>query len=193
MISNELLEMKEQLAVLTRKLEKEKILNEKNLRQAMKEKASFVQRSELILGIVSVVMIPYWIWVVPDLLNISMGLCLFVSAMMLACFADALYINTYFNKRLFADNSLLEAKKQTLRLKKHYAWWLKWMGIPFTIIFMTWMAHDVCRAYDGIVLKQILLSMGIGLVIGLIVGIWQNYRVQQAANDILKQIEEVEG
>lgn len=192
MISKELLEMKEQLAILTRKLDKERILNERNLRQVMKQKAGFVHRSEIILSAVCVVMIPYWIWVVPDLMNVSMGLCIFVSTMMLACLADCLYIRFFFNNRLFTDNTLLVAKKQTLRLKRHYSWWLKWMATPFVLIFVAWMAHDMCQAYEGLHLKIMLASMAFGLIVGLIAGLWQNWKVRRTANEILQQIEELE-
>ena len=42
--SRELQEMKEQLAILTQKLEKETIVNERLLRQSMKNKASSIRK-----------------------------------------------------------------------------------------------------------------------------------------------------
>ena len=57
--SIELQEMKEQLAILTQKLEKETIVNERLIRQSMKDKASTIRRKAIIESIVTLIMIPY--------------------------------------------------------------------------------------------------------------------------------------
>lgn len=109
-----------------------------------------------------------------------------------ACTASRIYIRSFFKNRLFTDNTLLEAKRQALRLKRHYSWWLKWMATPFLVIFVAWIAHDMCQSYEGLHLKIMLASMAFGLIVGLIVGLWQNWKVQRTANEILQQIEELE-
>ena len=50
MDSRELMEMKEQLTILTKKLEKETIVNDRLMRRATKEKISKMQRRALIKG-----------------------------------------------------------------------------------------------------------------------------------------------
>ena len=75
--SKELQEMKEQLAILTQKLEKETIVNERLIRQSMKDKASTIRRKAIVESIVTLIMIPYFIWVMPNVIAISTGLCCF--------------------------------------------------------------------------------------------------------------------
>lgn len=50
----------------------------------------------------------------------------------------------------------------------------------------------MCLAYEGLHLKTMLASMAFGLIVGLIAGLWQNWKVQRTANEILQQIEEME-
>ena len=61
MDSRELMEMKEQLSILTQKLEKETIVNKRLMRRAMKNKISKMQRHALIKGIIIALAIPYLI------------------------------------------------------------------------------------------------------------------------------------
>ena len=75
--SKELQEMKEQLAILTQKLEKETIVNERLIRLSMKNKASSIRRIAIVQTIITLIMVPYFIWVVPEILKISTNLCYF--------------------------------------------------------------------------------------------------------------------
>ena len=59
--SKELLEMKEQLLLLTRKLEKETIVNERLIRRSMKEKADKLSLQLIVEGLVAFIMIPFFI------------------------------------------------------------------------------------------------------------------------------------
>ena len=74
MDSRELMEMKEQLSILTKKLEKETLVNEKLMRRATKEKISKMQRRALIKGIGLGLCIPYVIGVC-HLVGLSLWLC----------------------------------------------------------------------------------------------------------------------
>ena len=56
---NELEEMRAQLAILNKKLEKETIVNERLIRCSMKDKAWSLRRKAIVEGVISAVMIPY--------------------------------------------------------------------------------------------------------------------------------------
>lgn len=58
--SKELREMKEQLALLNQKLQKQTIVNEKMLRRSMKEKAYSLRRNVIWESLVCFLMIPFF-------------------------------------------------------------------------------------------------------------------------------------
>ena len=190
--SRELQQMKEQLAILTQKLDKETIVNERLMRQAMKDKASWLRRRFIIKGIANLILLPYFIWLAPGVLGLSVGFCIFVSLFIILALGCDYYINTRFRPEKFVYGNLLEARQDTLMLKKFYANWLKFIGIPFIVVFSTWFIYDIAQVIHGEELKGALGGMAIGVVIGSAIGIYRYRKTQRTADEILEQIEEMQ-
>lgn len=188
---NEFEEMKAQLVLLNKKLEQETIVNERLIRRSMKEKASSLRRKAIIESVVSLIMIPYFIWVMPQLIGLSTGFCMFVCFMLALAIGYNYYIHSHFRPDEFVYGDLVKAKKNTLMLKKFYANWLKFIGIPFIIVFLGWFAFEIKQHFQGEELQSILGGMAIGLVLGVIIGTYRYLKTQRMADDILTQIEEL--
>ena len=188
---NEFEEMKAQLALLNKKLEQETIVNERLIRRSMKEKASSLRRKAIIESVVSLIMIPYFIWVMPQLIGLSTGFCMFVCFMLALALGYNYYIHSHFRPDEFVYGDLIKAKKDTLMLKKFYANWLKFIGIPFIIVFLGWFAFEIKQHFQGEELQSILGGMTIGIVLGVIIGTYRYLKTQRMADDILTQIEEL--
>ena len=188
---NEFEEMKAQLALLNKKLEQETIVNERLIRRSMKQKASSLRRKAIIESVVSLIMIPYFIWVMPQLIGLSTGFCMFVCFMLALAIGYNYYIHSHFRPDEFVYGDLVKAKKNTLMLKKFYANWLKFIGIPFIIVFLGWFAFEIKQHFQGEELQSILGGMAIGLVLGVIIGTYRYLKTQRMADDILTQIEEL--
>ena len=188
---NEFEEMKAQLALFNKKLEQETIVNERLIRRSMKEKASSLRRKAIIESVVSLIMIPYFIWVMPQLIGLSTGFCMFVCFMLALAIGYNYYIHSHFRPDEFVYGDLVKAKKNTLMLKKFYANWLKFIGIPFIIVFLGWFAFEIKQHFQGEELQSILGGMAIGLVLGVIIGTYRYLKTQRMADDILTQIEEL--
>ena len=188
---NEFEEMKAQLALLNKKLEQETIVNERLIRRSMKEKASSLRRKAIVESIISLIMIPYFIWVMPQLIGLSTSFCLFVCFMLVLAIGYNYYIHSHFRPDEFVYGDLIKAKKNTLMLKKFYANWLKLIGIPFIIVFLGWFAFEIKQHFQGEELQSILGGMAIGIVLGVIIGTYRYLKTQRMADDILTQIEEL--
>ncbi|MBE6276575.1 MAG: hypothetical protein E7096_09615 [Bacteroides sp.] len=192
MDSRELMEMREQLAILTQKLEKETIVNERLMRSAMKAKASWIRRKAIIESAITLIMLPYFIWVMPGLCGISVEFCIFTCFFMVLALGYNYYIHSHFQPNKFTHGNLLEARKDTLMLKKFYANWLKFIGIPFIVVFFTWFIHDITQVIHGEELQDVLGGMAIGIVLGSIIGIYRYKKTQRTADEILEQIEDMQ-
>ena len=99
--SKELQQMKEQLAILTQKLDKETIVNERLMRNAMKNKASWLRRKAILESAITLIMLPYFIWVMPGLCGISVELCVFTCFFMVLALGYNFYIHTHFQPEKF--------------------------------------------------------------------------------------------
>ena len=190
--SRELQEMKKQLSILTQKLEKETIVNERLIRQSMKNKASSIRRTAIVEAIITLAMIPYFIFVMPQILAISTGLCYFTCFFMVLSLVCDYYIHTRFRPNKFVQGNLLEIQKDTLMMKKIYLDWIKFIGLPFIVVFFCWFIHDIRLAYPNEELNYIYYGIGFGILIGSIVGTISFRKIQRTANEILEQIEEMQ-
>ncbi len=184
-------EMKMQLALLNEKLKKEEIVNERLMRRAMKNKAWGIRRKIIVESVVTAIMIPYFIWVMPAMVGVSIEFCCFVVFFMLLALVYNGYIYMHFRPQDFFQGNLIEARKDTLKLKRLYAFWLKFIGIPFIVVFLSWFIYEMSRLYQGESLHSLLIGMLIGAVIGAVVGSFRYRKVQGMANEILEQIDDV--
>ena len=189
MDSRELMEMKEQLSILTKKLEKETIVTERLMRRATKEKISKMQRRALIKGIGLGLCIPYVIGVCP-LVGLSLWICGFTVLILLI----ALYTDYRIHRNIHSDEAmygnLLDVRKKVLRIKHAYKDWLKF-SIP---IFTLWL---VCFWYETFQLpdipkESIFIGSIFGGSIGGFIGFLQYKKMQRSADEILEQIEEMQ-
>lgn len=192
MNSRELQQMKEQLATLTKKLDKETIVNERLMRQAMKSKASSIRKEAIIESVITLIMIPYTIWGMPEIIGISTGLCCFTCFFMVLALVCNYYTHSRFRPDKFVLGNLLEVRKDTLMIKRFYINWLKFIGLPFIIVFFSWFVHDIRIAYPGEDLNGIYYGIGFGILLGTIIGTIQFKKIQNTANEILEQIEEMQ-
>ena len=190
--SRELQEMKKQLSILSQKLEKETIVNERLIRQSMKNKASSIRRTAIVEAIITLAMIPYFIFVMPQILAISTGLCYFTCFFMVLSLACDYYIHTRFRPYKFVQGNLLEIQKDTLMMKKIYLDWIKFIGLPFIVVFFCWFIHDIRLAYPNEELNYFYYGIGFGILIASIIAIIETRKIQHTANEILEQIEEMQ-
>ena len=189
MDSRELMEMKEQLSILTKKLEKETIVNEKLMRRATKEKISKMQRRALIKGIFIGLCIPYTIGVF-QFIGLSFWLCGFTVLILLI----ALYCDYRIHRNIHSDEAmygnLLDVRKKVLRIKQAYKDWLKF-SIPILAIWLVWFWYESFQLPD-IPKESILIGTISGGIIGGILGTVQYKKMQRSADEILEQIEEMQ-
>ena len=190
--SKELLEMKEQMALLKQKLDKEKIVNKELMRRVMKTKASKLLKGTIIKCIVLLLMYPYFLFIIPNYFGFSIGFGTFVCVAMTISIASYIYIYYHFRPDNFINKNLIEVQKVTAKLKKGYSYIFIYICIPFLIIFSIWYIYDVSHIYEGKDLLINLSLMSIILITTTIVGIIKHSKIQRTADEILSQIEELE-
>ena len=190
--SKELQEMKTQLELLTKKLERETIINECLIRHSMKEKANTLRRNIIIESLVCIIMIPFFIWILPKISPHSMYFCAFSTAFMVLALAYNYYMYHEFHTKDFSEANLIEARKATLKFQRLTRRWTYCIGIPFLMVFIPWFVYENAQVYKGEMLELVLIFAAIGLLIGCVIGIYQFNKTLRTTDEILMQIEELE-
>ncbi len=190
--SKELQEMKVQLELLTKKLERETIVNQRLIRSSMKEKARNLRRNIILESLVCIIMIPFFIWILPNISPHSMYFCAFSVAFMMLALCYNYYMYREFHTKDFSEANLIEARKATLKFKRLTRRWTYCIGIPFLMVFIPWFVYENAQVYKGEMLELVLIFASIGLLIGSVIGIYQFNKTLRTTDEILMQIEELE-
>ena len=190
--SKEMLEMKEQLSLLIKKLDKETIVNERMIRRSMKEKADRLSRRLIVESLVALIMIPFFICVLPNLSKVSMPFCIFSAGFFALDVLYNFYMYIRFSPRKFIEGNMIEARRDTLNFKKQTLRWTYCIGIPFLVVYIAWFVYEKMQYYQGEILKIVLVSALIGFLIGGVIGINIFLKTLRATDEILMQIEELE-
>lgn len=192
--SKELLEMKEQMALLKQKLDKEKIINEQLMRRVMNMKASSLRTKAVLESILALTVIPVFTWVMHSLFHFSIALCLFFGIVVTCAQIYSYYIHHHFRPKDFINNSVIEVQKETLQLKTYYANWLKYISIPFDITFLTWFIYEAIQLSQANNTSTIIFSISFVVIFiaVFILAMGQYNKIQRTADEIISQIEELE-
>ena len=190
--SKEMLEMKEQLSLLIKKLDKETIVNERMIRRSMKEKADRLNRRLIVEILVCLIMIPFFICVLPNLSKVSMPFCIFSAGFFALAILYDFYMYLRFRPQKFIEGNMIEVRRDTLNFKKQTLRWTYCIGIPFLVVYIAWFVYEKMQYYQGEILKIVLVSALIGFLIGGAIGINIFLKDLRATDEILMQIEELE-
>ena len=185
----ELDEMRQQMAILKDKLEKQTIVDDRVIRRAIKHGVSTINKRYLVLGIIALVMIPYGYWAFVMLNGLSVGLWLAMCALMLIVVGFM-----YYNSRDLRDNNLmggnlLEVKRKVALAKKRDGNW-PWFGIPVALAWASWAVYEMAQQTGGS--EYLVPCCIVGILIGALVGLKVHFKTQRHYRDVLEQLEDLE-
>ena len=186
--TNEILEMREQLASLKKRLENQEIVNEKMLREAMSKKLSTIHRRAMGLCAMSFIGIPAALFTMHNLdFSVAFG-CVTVALILVGVVAQ--FLTHYRINGDLLSTDLITTYNEVARMKRIYQRW-HYFSMPIFVVWFGWgayevytkMTHDVAQFY------AIILSAGVGMVLGLIFGLRAHRQNVRAAKEIMQQIE----
>ena len=187
--TTELNEMKEQISLLRRKLEKETIVNEKLIRASMRDKLKAVKRRSYILCAVVIGACPLWASPIFDFHSIwFMGVTI---AFLFIAVAYEIYCNQLLSTQNYVSGNLIDEARKLNRYKQLSRQW-HWFSIPFLFIWLSWFVYEATSVGDFHA-NNILIGGLIGGTIGGVIG-WRIYRKgQNPVSEVIEQIEELTG
>ncbi len=180
--------MRAQIALLKSKLEKETIVTDKLLRDAMKSKAHTINANAWI-SIACAIFVIFWAFTFLPANGFSWWL---VGATVLMMLVSVLFTWKYhknINQKTM-NGDLVTVANIMKKLKKGYQRWL-YHGFAMVGVWFVWMATEFCFILkDRNLILFMIAAMLIGLVVGGFIGIRMHKSVIHNADDIIRQIEE---
>ena len=187
---DELQEMREQMAALKEKLNKQEVVNDRLIRDVLIKKKKSVDKNIWFVGICGLITITignlafsYW--------GVSSWFLIGTTILMLVCFLMTLIPHNWVKKADIQSGNLLVAAKQVRRLRKLYKDW-EIIGIVLAVIWLAWLFIEFSAAIEN---KQILyLLIGasvVGGIIGGIIGLKVSRNIVHTLDEMIQEIEEM--
>ena len=183
----ELEEMKQQMLLLKKKLEQQKIVNEKMLRSAMKRKLYGLNRKVRVIFIVGI-LVAIWAPGYFTLVGFTPLFCAATAIMLLfSAFKTFQYHRKLWRLNL-SESNLIELAEELTLLRTRYKNWYKFawgMLIPWIV----WMGYEATKIF-GEELVWYIGGAAIGLIIGGLVGTRINNNIIRRTEELLEQIKD---
>lgn len=189
--TNEILEMREQLATLKKQLDSQEIINEQLLKEAMSRKLSAIGRRALIQCIVCLFAIPQCYYTFGHLglsKSFSITTCILILFSMIALIYS--HIRLHRSDILFGN--LVTVYEELTRLRKIYKRWHYW-SVPTLIAWFMWGGYEIYTyvTQDTDLLISIGISAIFGGILGGIFGLRMHKSTLRDTDELLHQISEL--
>ena len=192
METNEILEMREQLATLKKQLDTQEIINDRLIKEAMLGKLSLMNRSAIWMCVVCLIMMPLG-YLNFQRLGHSIAFCVATSVLFVICLVATILSHYRLRKSDIRNGNLITTYTEVARMRKIYKSWHYW-SIPMLIVWFAWFVYEIYQniAHEDLTMMLIISGSGIfGGVIGGIIGLRIHKRTLRTAEDLLRQIEEL--
>lgn len=194
METNELQEMKEQMALLKETLQKEQIVNDKLLREAMQGKVDRIHRKAWVVGACALYVCTFGIWSFHD-----MGLSWWFAGATVLMMIYSTVKTILIHRRLAANNVMTDDLRTVAhaakRMKEDYIRAL-YGGMAMASVWFIWMALEILfgatiYAESSMIARVAILGLlFFGGVVGFFIGYGMHKRVLKLCDDIIRQVEE---
>ena len=189
--SQELEEMRSQVAILKQKLDKQAIISDSHIRNSMKSKRADMTRIVAGTIVAGVLALPYC-----TLAFYKLGFSwLFIGAtdiMLAVCLGLTIMQNITLKKLDFTQGNLVDVAEKLNKVKTHYHEWIK-IALPMILIWAGWMAYEGLVHMDpGPMQIGFLSGAAVGIILGGIFGYRINRKIVAKSTEILDQIKELQ-
>ena len=186
----ELQELRNQLTLLNNKLEKQEIINDKLIRNSLKNKISNINHTGIIMAVCAAIATPICAFNFHYILHFSIALNIFTCVFMAIAIIYTIWSHKGLNNNLL-DGDLISVSETALRTRKRYRQWY-YFSYPWFALWLCWLGWEM---YTKIENREMLIGAIVGGLVGVIIGgawgICQRNKIYKNIEEILAQIEEL--
>ena len=183
-----ILEMQQQMKQLREKLESQKIVNERMLRNSFGQtsrRLRFKSSIPIFAGVAAILSMPALYT-----LGLSVPFLVFTGVLMAVC-----VVATTLVRGLIPDmnKDLVTASRDLVRFKKIHKDWIKF-GIPALVVWLGLFIWDLWKntdLFDDGIFIPVVCGLLVGVLIGVSLGLKNRRDVMDSADDLISQIEEL--
>lgn len=181
--------MKQQIALLKKKLESQTIVSEQMLDKAIRTNLSKLNRRAWFTGIVGAVAIPYC-WYVFFRMNLSTAFCVATAVFLLVCIVATWIQYRGLSAANLMQQDLLTVATKMQRLRKQHLDWLKF-SIPTLVAWLAWFCIEIYTSIPEEHARPVIIGATVGAIVGSICGICFLRASLKTIRETLRQIDDL--
>lgn len=188
----ELEQMRSQVDILKRKLEKQAIISDRHIRNSMKSKQSEMTKIIACTIFIGALSLPYCIWI---FYKFGFSLLFIVATGLMLAVCLGITIKQRFSLKSFdfTQDNLVDVATKLNKVKTHYHEWIK-IALPMILLWTSWLAYEgITRMEPSPIQMGFLTGIGVGVILGGIVGYRINRKIVSKSTEILEHIKELQG
>lgn len=190
-LSQELEEMRSQVAILKEKLDKQVIINDFHIRSSMKSKRSDMTRIIAATIFIGVISIPYCTFIFRKF-GFSLLFTVATDIMLAVCLGLTIRQQHTLKKLDFAQGNLVDVARVLSKVRTHYHEWYK-IAIPMILVWVGWLAYEIFKNMEYSPMQiGFLCGAGVGVLLGGLIGFRINRKIVGKSTEILNQIHELQ-
>jgi hypothetical protein len=189
--SQELEEMRSQVALLKKKLDKQTIINDTHIRNSMKSKRSEMTRTIAVTIFAGVLSLPYCTWIFCKY-GFSLYFIVASDIMLAVCIGLTIKQRLTLKNLDFTQGNLVDVAEKLNKVKTHYHEWIK-IALPMILIWVSWLVYEILTKMEPSPMQMGFLSGSVvGVVFGGFIGFRVNRKIVRNSTEILSQLRELQ-
>ena len=189
--SQELEEMRSQVAILKQKLDKQAIISDAHIRNSMTSKRSDMTRIIAATIFIGVLSIPYCTWIFCKY-GFSLYFILASDIMLAVCIGLTIKQRFTLKNLDFTQGKLVDVAEKLNKVKTHYHEWIK-IALPMILIWVSWLVYEILTKMEPSPMQMGFLSGSVvGVVFGGFIGFRVNRKIVRNSTEILSQLRELQ-
>ena len=185
-------EMKEQIALLKKTIERQDIVSDRLMRRTMKRKMRSLNREARFVYVLGAFALVYCN-IVFFYMDLSLWFSLAITVFMLAAIGYTVWMHRGLSVEEISTGRLVEVGRKVARMKRMGQRWLRGV-FPFLAVWFGWFVWEIWQSEAN---KDLALGMivggAVGGIVGGIIGYMRYRNTQRLADEILDNIKDVCG
>lgn len=185
-------EMKEQIALLKKTIERQDIVNDRLMRRAMKRKMRSLNREARFVYVLGAFALVYCNFVFLNM-GLTLWFALATTVFMLAAIGYTVWAHRGLSAEEISTGRLVEVGRKVARMKRLGQRWLRGV-FPFLAVWFGWFVWEIWQSEAN---KDLAIGMivggAVGGVVGGVIGYMRYRNTQRLADEILDNIKDVCG
>lgn len=183
----ELNELREQIALLKDKLQRQQIISERAITEAAQKGISKLNRAGVIYAMFGVFAVVYCSWSFHRF-GFSDEFVVGTAIFLAACALGTMYAHWGLRSINVANGNLVEITQRLLRFRKIYSRW-HFYTVPTLLVWCYFLYKDAYRMLNNP--EGFLIAGTIGGIIGGAIGLWRHFKTMREADKAIANIKEL--